>query len=257
MASRERNAEGAAGQEWHNPAIERDTVSAGLLAWHGRRVAPGGQASGAGTDDHAVSPGLALNQLIAVMSARATAWEQARLQATAGSVRASGRGMDQDAYFYTQTRIMNIISHAIEERLIEDRRVGADVYAGFQRLALVGPQTPRYRALAEVVGHVYLYGINDESPTAESRALQSPNLFRFPITSEIGAGLEAFWFVVVDDPIFPTALVAQHTGGDLWARQQAAREYTGFWTFNPSVVAQVVSILQRGARMLYYSDSNA
>ena len=93
--------------------------------------------------------------------------------------------------------------------------------------------------------------------TAESRTLQSPNLFRFPISPEVGAGLEAFWFVVVDDPTFPTALVAQHTSGDLWARQQVARAYTGFWTFNPSVVAQVVSILQRGARMLYYSDSNA
>ena len=61
----------------------------------------------------------------------------------------------------------------------------------------------------------------------------------------------------MNDPIFPTALVAQHTGGDLWARRQMAREYTGFWTFNPSVVAQVVSILQRGARMLYYKSLNA
>ncbi len=74
---------------------------------------------------------------------------------------------------------------------------------------------------------------------------------------EVGFGLEAFWFLVVNDPTFPTALVAKHTSGDLWARRQMAREFTGFWTFNPSVVAQVVSILQRGARMLYDKGPNA
>lgn len=73
---------------------------------------------------------------------------------------------------------------------------------------------------------------------------------------EVGSGLGAIWFVAVNDPTFPTALAAQHTSGDLWARQQVARAYTGFWTFNPSVVAQVVSILQRGARKLYYRDPN-
>ncbi|MGH2515725.1 MAG: DICT sensory domain-containing protein, partial [Ktedonobacterales bacterium] len=145
----------------------------------------------------------------------------------------------------------NVISHAIEERVIADR-LHCEVYAGFQRLALLKPQTRRYRALLDTARFVSVFGLNDLSSHSPTADLQHPRLLRFVIDPQVGSGLEWFWFVVVEDARFRTALLAQHVAGNLWAHQQNARSYAGVWTFNDALVREIVAILRQAGRALYY-----
>ncbi|HZC08185.1 MAG TPA: DICT sensory domain-containing protein [Ktedonobacterales bacterium] len=203
-----------------------------------------------------VSPAQALSDIIRVAGARMPLWDQRRLTGAAHATHASERPTEQGASFYTNVAIMNLISHAIEERIIAERRP-CDIYAGFQRLALVRPQLRRYRALSEVTRYVYLFGIDDSAGDADIHTLGPGVTLRFDIKPELGTGLEHFWFVVVDDPRMPTALLAQHTEGDIWSPRQATRSFTGVWTFDRALVSQIIAILRRGARILYYNNPAA
>lgn len=175
-------------------------------------------------------------------------WGETQLSEAAHALTTSTASQRINASLYTNLTIMNVISHAIEERVIRDG-APTEVYAGFQRLSLLRPQITRYRALLGVASHVLVYGLDDLLPgdplPAHSR------LVPLRIETRLGTGLEAFWFVVSHHPRLSTALVARHTDGDLWSRSQGVRAYTGFWTFDPAVVERVVTILRQGARLLY------
>jgi len=235
---------------------EREAFTQNLLRWQSE--APG---FGAGTrtsvgqtlGEADAQPAQALSEIIRRASAQAAQWDGPRLHAAAGTLRASGRAPGEVAAFFTQVGIMNVISHAIEERIIAEQR-HCEIYAGFQRLALVKPQLRRYRALAEVARYVYLFGIDDTAGDAAIHALGPRSTLRFDIRPGLQTGLEHFWFVVVDDTRLPTALLAQHTGGDIWSPRQANRSFTGIWTFDPALVAQIIAILRRAARILYYGN---
>lgn len=158
----------------------------------------------------------------------------------------------QDVFFYTDLRTMNLVSHAIEEHVIAQRLDG-EIYAGFQRLALLAPQLPRYRALTESARHVCVYGLNDATQPPEVATFQHPRLVRFEIDPRRETGLEWFWFVVVNHPQLHTALVAQHIEGDLFASRQSGRRYAGIWTFNPGLVEEIVETLRAAGRKLYFA----
>ncbi len=235
---------------------EREAFTQNLLRWQSEAPGFGVGAQPPTTAEQSLAgaratPAEALSELIRVASARTAQWDAPQLTAAAGSLRASGRALAEAAVFFTQVGIMNVISHAIEERIIAERR-HCEIYAGFQRLALVRPQLRRYRELAEVARYLYLFGIDDTAGDAAIRTLGPGATLRFDISPDLQTGLEHFWFVVVDDPRLPTALLAQHTGGDIWSPRQASRSFTGIWTFDPTLVAQIIAILRRAARILYY-----
>lgn len=233
-------------------AAERKAFTQSLLRWQSE--APGYGVTSPLQDaptTRASAPAQALSDIIRTSASHSSIWDDARLADAARASRAIGQPLRQDATFYTHTAIMNLISHAIEERVIAEQR-RCEVYAGFQRLALVRPQLRRYRALAEVARYVYLFGIDDTADDLAIRTLGPRSTLRFNIKPELQTGLEYFWFVVVDDPRTPTALLAQHTDGDLWSPRQSTRSFTGIWTFDPTLVAQIIATLRHAARILYY-----
>jgi DICT domain-containing protein len=147
---------------------------------------------------------------------------------------------------------MNLISHALEERVIADR-LNAEVHAGFQCFSLITPQLARYRALLDQASHVCVYGLDDRAPDSAVAAFKHPRLHYLPIDPALQTGLERFWFVVIASPRLQTALLAQQTGGDVWSRRQTQRNYAGLWTFDPALVEQISAILRGAAIKFYYS----
>lgn len=199
------------------------------------------------------SAGMALGHVITKMASRTAVWGTPMLTTASQNLRAKGTTPIENGFFYTDLHTMNVISHALEERVIAEA-ISADVYSGFQRMALVRPQLLRYRALLDTAQYVYIFGLDDAPAGSAVAALQHPHLIRFVIRPELATALEWFWFVVIDHPSLKTALVAQHVEGDLWSSHQRTRQYSGFWTFDPALVEQVVAILRRGGRRLYYGD---
>lgn len=235
--------------------IEREVFAQNLLRWgasgQGQTTLSAGIAIGAEQP-----PALTLNAIIRAAGARSTMSDSDHLSAVARGARANGLSRAADVSFYTQTPIMNLISHAIEERMIAERR-HADLYAGFQRMALVRPQLRRYQALAQVARFVYLFGIPDARGDDEVMTFGPQTTLRFIIRPEAQTRMEYFWFVVLDDPEIPTALLAQHTEGDLWAPHQVARSFTGIWTFDPVIVQEIIQGLRQAARVLHYGPRTA
>jgi DICT domain-containing protein len=196
----------------------------------------------------------ALNQLLSDASKRVASWGQRLLSNAADDFATTGNQLAGDAFFYTGVQQMNLISHALEERVIADR-LQAEVHAGFQRFSLIVPQLGRYRTLLERADHVCVYGLDDRKPDSPLLAMKHPRLIYLPIEPAMQTGLERFWFVVVISARLQTALVAQQTGGDAWARKQAQRTYSGLWTFDPALVQQIGTILRTAAIKLYYKQA--
>ena len=196
----------------------------------------------------------ALSQILSDTSKRVASWGQRLLNTATDDFATTGNQLAGDAFFYTSVRQMNLISHALEERVIADR-LQAEVHAGFQRLSLMLPQLGRYRALLERADHVCIYGLDDRKTDSPLLALKHPRLIYLPIEPAMQTGLERFWFVAVISARLQTALVAQQAGGDLWSRQQTQRTYTGLWTFDPLLVQQIVTILRTAAIKLYYKQA--
>lgn len=195
--------------------------------------------------------GIAFGQLIAAMASRSAVWGGNLLDAAASRLWSQDVVSQPDAFFHTDLRTMNLVSHAIEERVIA-QRLPCEIYVGFQRLALMRPQLPRYRALLDYASYVCVYGLDDTARAPEVAVLQHSRLVRFPIDRRLNTGLEWFWFVVVDHPQLCTALLAQHTAGELFAPRQANRDYAGIWTFDATLVHDIVAALRQVGRSLYY-----
>ncbi len=196
----------------------------------------------------------ALSQLLFDASKRVAGWGQRLLSSATDDFATNGNQLAGDAFFYTSVRQMNLISHALEERVIADR-LQAEVHAGFQRFSLLVPQLGRYRALLERADHVCVYGLDDRKPDSPLFALKHPRLIYLPIEPAMQTGLERFWFVVVISAHLQSALVAQQIGGDVGSRKQAQRTYSGLWTFDPALVQQIGTILRTAAIRLYYKQA--
>ncbi len=197
-----------------------------------------------------LSPGARLDALLNAALAQRPVLDSPALAAASHTLRASGQISAQTMAFAIDVRAMNLVSHALEERVIEDH-LSSEVYAGFQRFALLTPQERRYRAMLNTARYVYIYGIDDAQPNSPSARLQHPRLIRFPIDLARETGMERFWFVTLDDPRWRTALLARQVRGDLWAHSQAARSYQGIWTFDPALVEAIIQTLRQAGRTLY------
>jgi DICT domain-containing protein len=199
------------------------------------------------------SAGAALSQMLSDVSRRIASWGQRLLTTATADFAATGNQLAGDAFFYASVQQMNLISHALEERVIADR-LRAEVHVGFQRLSLMQPQLGRYRALLGQADHVCVYGLDDRKPDSPLLALKHPRLIYLPIEPAMQTGLERFWFVVVVVARLQTALVAQQASEDSVGRQQEARTYAGLWTFDPALVQQITTILRTAAIKLYYKQ---
>jgi hypothetical protein len=228
----------------------------------GDDTTPGGQTQPAAQfaqspSSPVASPGAALDALLTGALAQRSALGAPELAAASQRLRARGAvsGADSPTMpFVIDVRAMNLVSHALEERVIEDR-LACEVYAGFQRFALLTPQVRRYQAMLQSARYVFVYGIDDTQPGSPSAQLQHPRLYRFPIDLTRETGMERFWFVVLDDPRWQTALLARQMRGDLWAPHQSARAYQGVWTFDPALVGAILQALRQAARLFYHAPT--
>lgn len=118
-------------------------------------------------------------------------------------------------------------------REIEDRawRVGyGTLHAGFQSIDTFEAQTPVYSRLAsETALDIHIYAATDAPPAAEPGVT-----FHTEPADEIGR----FWFLAFDgggdDDEQACALVAEEVEPDA---------YSGFWTYDPALVADVVRLI--------------
>jgi Sensory domain in DIguanylate Cyclases and Two-component system len=69
----------------------------------------------------------------------------------------------QDSVFVNSVSLMNVISHEIED-IVVNNRLPVDFYAGFQRFSYFQRQVKRYRRLAAVCRRVYVWGVPDVDP---------------------------------------------------------------------------------------------
>jgi hypothetical protein len=118
-------------------------------------------------------------------------------------------------------------------RHIEQRALAASegaVHAGFQQLSRLRDKRhtlDTYLTLAERGVDTTLYGVPDwQPPTADRLTVHA---------DDDGDVVGDYWFVVVD---------TDQGGGALVAREDDPGAYTGFWTFRPSLVAEVVETIE-------------
>jgi DICT domain-containing protein len=192
-----------------------------------------------------------LARLIAQAAQRFPQWSEAAIAESCVRLRNDGVPLAPDIAFHASARLMLQMSHAIEDTIIR-RRLPCELYVGFQRLSLMNTQASRYADILACAQFIYAYGL-DDAPLANDLLQYTRTLLRFVVQPRHGSDLLWFWFLVVDDPSFQTALLAQQDSGYLWNRSLAGRSYQGFWSFDPHVVRQIVPTLRNVARVLYYT----
>lgn len=140
---------------------------------------------------------------------------------------------DRESMFVNSIDLMNVISSQIEDIVLENG-LAVDMYVGFQRFSYIEPQYERYRRLAHICRHIYVWGVADAQP------LDLPNVDYIPVSIEDELARE--WFVLIDSPQFFTALLAKEmTYGLNLAKQD--RRFEGMWTYNPATVSELVARL--------------
>lgn len=129
---------------------------------------------------------------------------------------------------------MTKISHIIEDATLANPRV-TDLHVSFQYLSRLLPQKARYQKLADTVKGLWLYG----APDIDSTELAS--LARTTVVDTSDTPLTTYWFVVSYGPGIGMSLLAE----EIPALEGADRYYEGFYTFEPDVAYQILSILHR------------
>lgn len=126
------------------------------------------------------------------------------------------------------------ISHIIEDAVLANARV-ADLHVSFQYLSRLRPQETRYRRLAGSAHGLWLYGVQDEG---------TPDLASWPNTTVITTAdtlLVNYWFVVAYGPGVGMSLLAEEVA----SMETADRYYEGFYTFEPAIAHQLLSIMHQ------------
>lgn len=125
-------------------------------------------------------------------------------------------------------RQMIVTSREIEERAW---RVGTGrLYAGFQRAAALRDQSDVYERLGERGSLAVAAFVDGSWDVALTDAVT--------VVAESADELGSFWFVAFDggeNEVHHCALVAEERDAD---------QYSGFWTFDPSMVSELFSYLE-------------
>lgn len=186
-----------------------------------------------------------LNKLVEIASRRTDfkttgyrSFEQETQQSLTDALKSS------NLFFTCSVLGMEAISHVIEDQAIN---LGGkfDFYAGFQKFSRLMPQEERYRKLSMLNNPINIFGIPDAQPW------KAPNLKVFTLQkprSPEDSSLTHNWFVVLNNPQFVSmALIASELPqAKLSVRNPdklVYRNFEGFWTYNQTVINEVVNIL--------------
>jgi len=123
------------------------------------------------------------------------------------------------------------ISHLIEDSITDNPGV-ADFHVCFQYISRVKPQIGRYRRVARNAKQLWLYGATD----IELESLTRTNILNIDQTP-----LMDYWFLVAYGPGLFKTLLAEEVKGET----PHDRAYEGFFTFDPSVAYQMLSLLHQ------------
>lgn len=130
---------------------------------------------------------------------------------------------------------LKTISYQIES-VILTRNIHARVFAGFQRFSFFLPRVQQYTRLGQVADGVWVFGLPDVTPPS------LPGVTFVPLTPD--DPLVDEWFLVVDDPSYFSALVAQEIrNGE--CKPHFERQFRGVWTFDEKVVNQLQRTLSQ------------
>lgn len=139
---------------------------------------------------------------------------------------------------------MEAVSHVIEDQAMN---LGGQFrfYSAFQKFSRFRPQQERYQRLLTLGNPIYIFGIPDIMPPSHPN-LKVVNLEKSP--GEVGSDLSHSWVVILDNPQFVSmALVARELPGSPRPRgapdKLVYRNFEGFWTYDHSVISQVVKVL--------------
>lgn len=137
--------------------------------------------------------------------------------------------LDDTLFSSFDRRKMLATSREIEDRAV---RVGrGTLYAGFQNLSAYREQTDVYRAIAAVPGlEVHVYGQPDWDP---------PLIPGVTVHRILDDEIADVWFVAYDggdDDDYKCALIAE---------ERSPGEFYGFWTYDPTLVDDVVGRIDR------------
>lgn len=143
--------------------------------------------------------------------------------------------LNRVAFRYTfSVEAMVKISHIIEDTALANAAM-ADLHVSFQYLSRIRPQENRYRRLAEALHGLYLYGAPDDG-RPNFNGWRSPTLVNTSNTL-----LLDYWFVVAYGPGLGMSLLAE----EVPSLDSDDRYYEGFYTFEPAVAYQIISILHQ------------
>jgi DICT domain-containing protein len=118
--------------------------------------------------------------------------------------------------------------YTMEKQMIE-HNVRSEVYASFQQLSNLEAVFPRYQQIARTAPNVWLFG----EPNAHFSGPQNMHFVYLAASDQ----LVREWFLVVNDPAFASALVAQEITPV--GTQPADRMYQGIRTSHPLVVEHI------------------
>ncbi|MBM7555413.1 DICT sensory domain-containing protein [Halanaerobacter jeridensis] len=125
----------------------------------------------------------------------------------------------------------------IMEKVLLNKDDASDttVYAGFQKVSRAEAIWDRYLDLADTVGKVYLFGEND----ADLESHPDIEFIYLPEKHE----LIREWFLVVDQPLAKSMMVAYDLDGFGLYEDEKKRNFKGAKSNNPKVVGDAIDLL--------------
>ncbi|AGB42226.1 putative sensor protein/domain protein [Halobacteroides halobius DSM 5150] len=120
--------------------------------------------------------------------------------------------------------------------LTKDEAEGTTVYAGFQKVSRAEDIWDRYFDLADTVDQIYLFGEDDATLKAH------PNI-DFIYLPE-GHELTREWFLVIDQPLAKSMMVAYDLDGFGVYEDEKLRNFKGAKSNNPRVIKKAIDLLE-------------
>ncbi|OCL26228.1 histidine kinase [Orenia metallireducens] len=125
----------------------------------------------------------------------------------------------------------------IMEQVVLKKKVAATVYAGFQKISRARAIWDRFLKIADNVDKVYIFGEKDDNlkshPNIEFIYLPK----RHPLIRE--------WFLVIDQPLAKSMMVAYDLDGFGIYKDEKKRNFKGAKSAHPRVVAKAKDILDK------------
>lgn len=137
---------------------------------------------------------------------------------------------------------MTALSHALETQLKAAK--SPIIFANFQQERFYRWESKRYGEFAQKAKGTYVLAV------AETGFAEQPKVTAIPLAADDPMANE--WHLVILDPYFCCAQILQEVPSG--AKEDANRQFKGFWTMNPELVRKVAivlvnSILERQPQM--------